>query len=73
VDIAGAKALKERLGSKAVDTASTASADIPEDAPPLYHWTGIPSPPSRASSEEPDPAPGNATRSLFRRLLLGLR
>lgn len=74
MDIAGAKALKERLGSKAADKASTASVDIPEDAPPVYHWTGVPSSPSKASSDEPEPAPGNAARtSLFRRLLLSLR
>ena len=74
MDIAGAKALKERLGSKAADRASTAPVEIPEDAPPLYHWTGIPRPPSRAFSDEPETAPGNDTRpSRFRRLLFSLR
>ena len=74
MDIAGAKALKERLGSKAADKASQASVGVREDAPPVYHWTGVPSPPSEASSDEAAVEPGTTGgTSLFRRLLLSLR
>ena len=74
VDIAGAKALKERLGSKAADKASQASVGVREDAPPVYHWTGVPSPPSEASSDEAAVESGTTGgTSLFRRLLLSLR
>ena len=75
MDIAGAKALKERLGSKAADKASHASVGVPEDAPPVYHWTGVPSPPpSESSSDEAEVEPRTtAGTSLFRRLLLSLR
>jgi hypothetical protein len=45
VDIAGARALKERRGQKGADEAPPApAADVPEDAPPVYHWLGIPQP-----------------------------
>ena len=42
MDIKGAKALKKRLGLNGADTAPPAAepADIPADAPPVYHWTG---------------------------------
>jgi hypothetical protein len=74
VDIAGAKALKERLGSKAADRAPQASVDVPEDAPPVYHWTGVPSQRSDATSDEPEAEPpvGGAV-SLFQRLRFSFR
>jgi len=74
VDIAGAKALKERLGSKAADKASHASVGVREDAPPVYHWTGVKSPPSEVPSDESEVEAGTkGGNSLFRRLLLSLR
>jgi hypothetical protein len=74
VDIAGAKALKERLGSKAADKAPHASVEVPEDAPPVYRWTGVPSQPSDVRSDEAEPEPGTRSgASLFRRLLFSLR
>ncbi len=75
MDIAGAKALKERLGSKGTDEAPPVStdADVPADAPPVYQWLGV----SRAAPEtqpavaddEAD-APGT---SFFRRLGFSFR
>lgn len=43
MDIAGAKALKERLGQNGVQEAPDAAtdADIPEDALPVYHWLDV--------------------------------
>jgi hypothetical protein len=73
VDINGAKALKERLALNGEGEPSPASdeVEIAEDAPPVYHWTGVP----RATPEAPageDEAPTPNT-SLFRRLALSLR
>jgi hypothetical protein len=74
MDIAGAKALKQRLGPNAADDARP-DADIPAevsaDAPPVYHWTGV----SKAAPEAPavggdEPANG---ASLFTRLALSFR
>jgi hypothetical protein len=74
VDIAGAKALKERLGAKAADKAPRPSVDVPEDAPPVFHWTGVPRRPSEASSDEAEADQGiGGDVSLFRRLGFGLR
>lgn len=71
MDINGAKALKERLGQDGVEAPpSTDPADVPADAPPVYHWTGK-TPPDSASSEAADSPPPAA--SLFSRLSLGLR
>jgi hypothetical protein len=71
VDINGAKALKERLGQNGADEAPPAAepAEVPADAPPVYHWTGK-MPPKPAPAGE-DSAPGNA--SLFSRLSLSFR
>jgi hypothetical protein len=74
VDIAGAKALKERLGSKAGERAPQASVDVPEDAPPVYSWTGVSARPSDATSDETEAQPpvgGGA--SLFQRLRFSFR
>ena len=54
MDIAGAKALKRRLGPNGVDDTASVPADVPEDAPPVYHWVGIvPSEASSADEEDP--------------------
>jgi hypothetical protein len=74
MDIAGAKALKQRLGPKSADHVPPVPVDVPEDAPPLYQWLGL----SRvddagttAEAEDPEtPAQGP---SLFRRLGFGSR
>jgi hypothetical protein len=72
MDIAGAKALKERLGGKAVeDETPPARADIPEDAPPVYHWTGVSQPDSKAADR--DDAPADRGVSKFLRLGLSFR
>jgi hypothetical protein len=72
MDIAGAKALKERLGRKAVEEdARPDPADVPEDAPPVYHWTGISKPDPVAADS--DDAPAERGVSKFLRLGLGFR
>ena len=56
MDINGAKALKRRLGSNGADEALPVAepADIPADAPPVYHWTGkVPSATDSAETDEP--------------------
>ena len=55
MDINGAKALKKRLGLNGADTAPPAAepADIPADAPPVYHWTGK-APPEAAPEADDD-------------------
>ena len=71
MDINGAKALKKRLGLDGADEAPPAAepADVPEDAPPVYHWTGkTPAEPVAPEAEE-DSGP----RSLFSRLSLSFR
>ncbi len=75
MDINGAKALKRRLGPNGADGAPPAAVtvDIPADAPPVFHWVGVPqavreTPPAGAGDDEP--ASG---ASLFRRLGLSFR
>ena len=70
MDIKGAKALKKRLGLNGADTAPPAAepADIPADAPPVYHWTGKA---PETDVVEDDNASGLA--SLFSRLSLSFR
>lgn len=73
MDIAGAKALKQRLarnGAQEVPPVGT-DVDIPEDAPPVYHWVGVSRSASPAPSADDDDAP--AAASLFRRLGLNSR
>jgi hypothetical protein len=71
MDIAGAKALKRRLGGNGAEDARPVSADVPEDAPPVYHWTGV----SKAAPETPtgDVDDEGSTVSFFRRLGLSFR
>jgi hypothetical protein len=69
MDIAGAKALKERLGRKAVEEQpAPARGDIHEDAPPVYHWTGVSQRDVGATGVEDAPA----DRSVSKFLRLGL-
>ena len=53
MDIVGAKALKRRLGPNRADEAPPGSVDVPEDAPPVFHWVGIG--PSAAELTRPVP------------------
>ena len=76
MDIAGAKALKKRLGLDGADEAPPASkpADVPADAPPVYHWTGVSKPPADNSAVDADEGPAAAAgTALFRRLGLSFR
>jgi hypothetical protein len=70
LDINGAKALKKRLSLNGAGEATPAPADvdISEDAPPVYHWLGVPQ--ARKTPPEDDPA---SNASLFRRLVLSFR
>ncbi len=74
MDIAGAKALKKRLGQAGAAEARPAAADvdIPEDAPPVFHWLGVKQAAPEARPVAEDDAPDQAA-SLFRRLALGFR
>ena len=71
MDIAGAKALKERLGHERTDEAPSASADVPEDAPPVYRWVGVPGRVPDTPDSEDESRTTNT--SLFRRLGLSFR
>ena len=73
MDIAGAKALKERLGLSGAEEATPAGTDldITEDAPPLYRWLGVSYPAPSARGNDGD-APA-AAGSLFSRLGLSSR
>jgi hypothetical protein len=72
LDIAGAKALKKRLGRAAEARPAAADVDIPEDAPPVYHWLGVKQAAPEARPVAEDDAADQAA-SLFRRLALGFR
>jgi hypothetical protein len=69
MDINGAKALKERLGEKAVEEQPPrADADVHEDAPPVYKWTGVRHPDSPEAAGDAE----SADRSVSKFLRLGL-
>jgi hypothetical protein len=68
MDIAGAKALKERLGEKATAATPAAPADIPADAPPVYHYLGVSEAPTDTQSAAPVDEPPRRPRSLLRLL-----
>jgi hypothetical protein len=72
MDIAGAKALKQRLGPNGTDDAPAVSVDVPADAPPVYHWVGIDTLPAGRLQRDGDDAVVDST-SLFSRLGLGFR
>ena len=73
MDVNGAKALKRRLGSDEADEALPAvePADIPADAPPVFHWTGTP--PAAAPAETDDRTAPPRRAALFSRLSLSHR
>jgi len=74
--IAGAKALKKRLGlDGAVEAPPPAeSVGVPADAPPVYHWTGVSAtPPAQAAVESDEGSATAEGTSLFRRLGLSFR
>lgn len=74
MDIAGAKALKERLGMERDDAPAGAErADVPVDAPPVYHWTGVSTLPSEASRAGSTDTAAADSSSLFSRLVLSFR
>jgi hypothetical protein len=73
MDIAGAKALKERLGHNDKDAGPAPSADVPEDAPPIYHYVGVSEAPPEAPATDPADKLHGRPRSLLRRLGLTLR
>jgi hypothetical protein len=53
MDIAGAKALRKRLGPNVTDQTPSASVDVPEDAPPVYKWVGVTRLPAAVADDEP--------------------
>lgn len=76
MDIAGAKALKQRLGPNAADLGlreAPGHAEVPADAPPVYHWTGVSKPATAASTSNEDDEPEANVVSLFGRLGLSFR
>jgi hypothetical protein len=75
MDINGAKALKKRLEENGRDEASPSPSDVdvPEDAPPVYHWFGVGQDASETDRPEPDGEPASPNASLFRRLGLSFR
>jgi hypothetical protein len=74
MDVNGAKALKRRLGSEGADEALPVvePADIPADAPPVYHWTGKTPPATDTAETDESEAPARRA-SLFGRLSLSTR
>jgi hypothetical protein len=71
MDIAGAKALKDRLGAKGAEgSPSAADVDVPEDAPPVYHWLGVA---GNAPRDAEDDGPSIPGASLLQRLGLNFR
>jgi hypothetical protein len=68
MDIAGAKALKKRLGANAGEDAPRTSASVPDDAPPVYHYLGVSETPPDTPSAAPEEAPPERRRSFLRRL-----
>jgi hypothetical protein len=75
LDIAGAKALKQRLGQNGADEASPAAdaVDVPVDAPPIYHWTGVSKVPAEMPSSTAADEFASVDASLFRRLVPSFR
>jgi hypothetical protein len=73
MDIAGAKALKQRLGPNGTGDTPPDFADIPEDVPPVYHWTGVSKPAPDTSPDVADDDPAASGTSLVRRLGLSFR
>ena len=74
MDINGAKALKKRLSLHGRGEAVPAAepADVPADAPPVYHWTGKRPAETTPPEAENDSAPPRRA-SLFSRLAVNFR
>jgi hypothetical protein len=70
--INGAKALKKRVSLNGTGEAAPAPADVdvPEDAPPVYHWLGVA---GEAPRDAKDDGPSTAATSLFSRFGLSFR
>jgi hypothetical protein len=68
LDIAGAKALKQRLGHHSREESLPGSANVPEHAPPVYHYLGVEMAPD-TSKDVPDDARSGRSVSRLRRLL----
>jgi hypothetical protein len=64
MDIAGAKALKKRLGPYVTDQTPSASVDVPQDAPPVYKWVGVTRLPAPVVDDEPPADIGSSSRRL---------
>jgi hypothetical protein len=75
MDINGAKALKKRLGLNGSAKASPAAVDVdvPENAPPVYHWLGVSHAAPETLPDDADDEPAGQAASLFRRLGLSFR
>jgi hypothetical protein len=71
MDINGAKALKHRIGDRPTPDSRPASGDISEDAPPVYHWTGVSKQAGQAPQVDDDEQATGV--SLFQRLGLSFR
>jgi hypothetical protein len=71
MDIDGAKVLKERLERRGAALPPAASADVPADAPPVYHWLGVETTRDRAEPARNDEAPGGDRRSWLGRAWFG--
>ena len=71
MDIAGAKALKERLGHHCGHDAPAGSAYVPEDAPPIYHYLGVSEPPLEVAATACEEAPVGRGRSWLHKLRQG--
>lgn len=74
MDINGAKALRDRLGSNGAGEASTSAldADVPEDAPPVYRWLGVPHA-TKASGRNVEDTPAGSEHLVVPRLGLSFR
>jgi hypothetical protein len=75
MDIAGAKALKERLGSNEADETPFAAGASVGDAPPVFNWFGVRhrEPEAQVQAADVDDRHGARTASLLRRLGLSFR
>jgi hypothetical protein len=67
MDIAGAKALKKRLGENGASDIPPASVDVPEDAPPVYHYLGVSDTPPESPTAVIAEAPPKRHRFWLRR------
>lgn len=73
MDIKGAKALKERLGKNEADEVPAVPANVADDAPPVYQWTGVNQAATAARPMVDDNEADARGISLFRRLGLSFR